>query len=367
MIHVPKICFDGGPCGGKTTALAHMVEQLSQKGFYPIVVPEAATLLMNGNIWPAPWPTLEFQTAVIGTAKHLEDVMLRAAKSRSKLKPVLFCDRGKATSKAYVDDVKIYLQALRRNGIRSHVEARDGYQGVIHLTTAANGAEQHYTLANNAARRETIAQARELDDRTRRVWIGAPHWREIDNSTDFAGKLARLEHEIYALLGIPVPIEIERKFLCHYVEANHWPMPHEMILIEQAYLLSSDPAVTSRIRKRGQDGANFLYFRTDKKYLGPGKNEEIERVISAREYATLFATQRDPSKKLIRKTRVCFPYEGQYLEYDMIPIRGGKTLYMLEVELTEENTQVKIPDWIKVIKEVTDDPEYTNVRIAERV
>jgi len=36
------------------------------------------------------------------------------------------------------------------------------YDAVLHLTTAAKGAESFYTKSNNAARRETIEEAREV-------------------------------------------------------------------------------------------------------------------------------------------------------------------------------------------------------------
>lgn len=360
---VPKICFEGGPCSGKTTGQARLAESLAKTGFHPIVVPEAATFLMERNISPLTLSVADFQTAVIGFTKHMEDIAVRAA--REYVNPVVLGDRGRASSRAYTDR-DTYLRALRANGIGSHVEARDGYKGVFHMTTAADGAEAHYTLANNKHRRETPEQARALDARSRDAWIGAPHWDEVDNSTGFDEKIARLERKVLGLLGMPVPIERERKFLCEPLDRSKLPENAQDIDIQQIYLLSDDLEVTSRIRRRGQDGFH-LYFRTDKKYLSPGENEEIERAISAHEYAAL-ALERDLRKGIIHKTRTCFPYARQYLEFDVIPLRDGSAIHMLEIELTEDSaTDVKIPDWIKVIKEVTDDPAYTNVRIAERV
>ncbi len=46
------------------------------------------------------------------------------------------------------------------------VEARDlRYAAVLHLETAAKGAEAFYTTSNNRARKETPEQAREADDK----------------------------------------------------------------------------------------------------------------------------------------------------------------------------------------------------------
>ncbi len=40
------------------------------------------------------------------------------------------------------------------------------------MITAANGAEQFYSLSNNVTRTETIEVARELDERCSKAWIG---------------------------------------------------------------------------------------------------------------------------------------------------------------------------------------------------
>jgi len=46
---IDRICLTGGPCAGKTTALAKLNLVLTQLGFKVLLVPEAATLLMKGG------------------------------------------------------------------------------------------------------------------------------------------------------------------------------------------------------------------------------------------------------------------------------------------------------------------------------
>lgn len=48
------------------------------------------------------------------------------------------------------------------------------YIAIFHLVTAAEGAEKFYTLENNGIRIESIEEAREVDRRTCRAWIGHP-------------------------------------------------------------------------------------------------------------------------------------------------------------------------------------------------
>ena len=93
---------------------------------------------------------------------------------------------------------------------------REDYDAVFHLVTAAKGAQEFYTLANNQARTETAEQAAAMDDKLIAAWTGHPHLRIIDNSTDFEAKMKRLIAEIAAFLGEPEPYEIERKFLIEY-------------------------------------------------------------------------------------------------------------------------------------------------------
>lgn len=47
--NIVRICLTGGPCAGKTTAIASIKQDLTQLGVKVLVVPEAATLLMKGG------------------------------------------------------------------------------------------------------------------------------------------------------------------------------------------------------------------------------------------------------------------------------------------------------------------------------
>lgn len=49
QINVSRILLTGGPCAGKTTAMAAISADLTQLGYKVLVVPEAATILMKGG------------------------------------------------------------------------------------------------------------------------------------------------------------------------------------------------------------------------------------------------------------------------------------------------------------------------------
>lgn len=96
------------------------------------------------------------------------------------------------------------------------------------------------------------------------VWTGTPHLRIIDNSTDFDTKLKRLLKEVVAFLGIPKPLEIERKFLIEYpdIEFLNSIKTCRRIPITQAYLTTPEEGYF-RIRKRGE-GDKAVYIKTVK-------------------------------------------------------------------------------------------------------
>ncbi len=93
---------------------------------------------------------------------------------------IILCDRGVMDGSAYTDD-NVWQALLDETGW-STIQLRDRrYEAVVHMRTAAAGAEEFYTGANNEARYENIDQAKELDNRLVNAWVGHPHFSIIDN------------------------------------------------------------------------------------------------------------------------------------------------------------------------------------------
>lgn len=246
----------------------------------------------------------------------------------------------------------------------NEVELRDNYDAVFHLVTAAKGAEEFYTTANNSARTETLEEAVKLDDKLISAWTGHPHLRVIDNSCTFEEKMKKLITEIASFLGEPEPCEIEKKYLIEYpdiawLESNPACQRIEII---QTYL-NSPAGEETRIRQRGIDG-NYIYFQTTKKKISDVKRIEIEKRLSQAEYLDLLL-EADITKRQIRKTRYCLVYENQYFEIDIYPF--WKDQAIVEVELSDENTEIVFPEQLRIIKEVTDDENYKNASLAKKV
>ncbi|MCD7819630.1 MAG: ATP-binding protein [Lachnospiraceae bacterium] len=175
-----KIVITGGPCAGKTTAMSWIQNAFSEKGYTVLFVPETATELISGGI--APWTcgsNEEYQKCQVRLQIEKENVFLQAAKTMANDKILIVCDRGILDNKAYMTDEE-FSSVLQTVGY-TEVELRDSYDAVFHLSTAAKGAMEAYTLANNAARTETPEQAIALDDRLISAWTGHPQLLIIDN------------------------------------------------------------------------------------------------------------------------------------------------------------------------------------------
>ena len=89
---------------------------------------------------------------------------------------------------------------------------------------------------------------------------------------------------------------------------------------------------------------------------------EIEEKITKDRYLDLLM-RADTTKNMIRKTRYCFVYENQYFEMDIYPFSDSKAI--LEIELTDKNDKVVIPNEISVIRDLTEDDNFKNSSIAK--
>lgn len=203
MKTIPRFVLTGGPCGGKSTGIKFLSSKLLDHGYYPIAVPEAPTILMNAGVTPAGGvlPLREFQESVIDLILSLEAIADRAAQTSRHEKPVIICDRGLMDTKAYMpSDMFEEVTKKRMLNVESILGVR--YHAVFHLQSAALGAEHAYTKENNAARFETLEEARLADARTLKAWLGHPNLSVIGNSgRTFEQKLYFLWEKVFKELG----------------------------------------------------------------------------------------------------------------------------------------------------------------------
>jgi hypothetical protein len=203
---IHRIVLTGGPCAGKSSALAHVTERLSELGLLVYRVPEASTLLLGGGavvVGATAEQLFTFQKGILRLTMTLEDSFLALARASGR-RAVLVCDRGAMDGAAYVPEAA-WRRLLDESGVGEAHLGEQRYDAVIHLVTAAIGAEHGYGTCTNAVRYETLEEARVVDERLRHAWRGHPNLRVIDNSTDFPGKLHRVLAAVHDVLGLPEP------------------------------------------------------------------------------------------------------------------------------------------------------------------
>lgn len=361
-----EIVLTGGPCAGKTTAMAVLSQKLSDYGMKVLVCPETASLVINAGVDVValssgdPRLAFELQRKILRTQRALRQAFHELTDLYDGPVVILF-DRGEMDNSAYTTP-GLYAALLAEEHL-STFDVRDSYDLVLHLVSAADGAEANYTRANNTARSESPELARELDRKTLDAWLGHPRLRIIDNSTDFDAKINRALGAATQVLGRPAPLEIERKFLLSEPPDLQDLAAHYLIHpigIEQTYLTSPSPGVELRLRKR-TDASQSSYYRTEKVTLSPGHRLERERILTPSEYLHLLGGA-DPTRQTVKKTRYCFAAYGLYFELDHI--HSPRELWLLEVELTEDNAEVHIPEVLCVEREVTQDPGFKNAELA---
>lgn len=82
------------------------------------------------------------------------------------------------------------------------------------MITAAQGAEEFYSQESNAARYESIEQAREIDRRLIEAWVGHPQFNIVKNTKKgFKMKIDYVLKKVLSFIGMPFPTSLTRKYL----------------------------------------------------------------------------------------------------------------------------------------------------------
>ena len=363
MNTIKKIVLTGGPCAGKTTALVKIIDHFSGLGYKVFTIPEVPTMFTQAGmnyLTKNEKFFFEGEKATFLTQIGLEDSFTKMAETIDK--PVIIvCDRGTMDISTYLTE-DFWNRIISEQGY-TNTQLRERYDAVLHLVSAADGAEQFYTTANNAQRVEKADEkglqiARELDKRIVSAWQGHPHLRVINNHEDFNNKLNRVLKEISNVLGIPQPIEEERKYIVKLTGEVPNAIDSDIV---QTYL-SGEPGSEIRLRRRGLRVGKYVYVHTTKKRVADNEQIETERQISANLYENMLQ-QADPYRATIRKHRKSFIWKGQYFELDSFS-EPVKDLMILETKGIAKRESVKFPPFIQVLKDITGNTHYYNYNIA---
>lgn len=361
-----KVVLTGGPAGGKSTAVVHLQERFEGLGYNVFVVPETATHIISGGISPLTMndeQQYSFQKAILAmqmvTEKHFEE-QANLLEGDS----IIIYDRGLVDGKAF-SRPHVWNKIM---SIQDEIEIKSSrYDLVIHMITTAKGAVESYTTENNKSRHETAKQAEEADEKILNAWVGHPRLRVISNKgVDFRGKIKKVIKEIMDLIGQPLPIETERKFLVKVV--GDIEVPHkETFHIVQYYLPVSEEdkakGLEVRIRSRSKDG--FTHYTMTRKTPVEGSvksRHEVECNIKESEFYAILES--NTNLRMTDKNRTCFAYKDHYIELDEYTPAMEDGLAIIEVE-TDDEEDIDFPPGIELIKEVTGDKKYSNYTLSQ--
>jgi len=381
----------GGPCGGKTTALARLSSYLRERGFETFTVPEAFTILAsNGfsmNYFSVEGMGLCVQDTVMDMQMSLEDSFERVLRAKGR-PAVLLCDRGLMDGSAYMPSDE-WDSFMAQRGIDS-ADIREGrYNAVFHLVTAAEGAERFYSLDNNEARTETAEEARTLDHMSRAAWLGHPKHFVIDNKTDFEGKMNKLVSIASRLVGLPSTSKsVTVKYLLKsQPDLSCFPedVKYSVFDVEKVYLydVGKDSGVDatyaeeySFIRKRTQISSSSgkelgtSCGLTTVNITHDGKNVEMKRIITAREYKAAYKT-RDETRHIVKQTRIGFIWKMQSFNIHVFK-EPVKDLCICHVQTADdaisESNAIDLPPFLNIERKVednkSDDEKYGTLHIS---
>ena len=157
------------------------------------------------------------------------------------------------------------------------------------------------------------------------------------------------------------PIETERKFLIRMPCLSHLDRQEGLRIkhIIQTYLLTDDGS-NARVRKI-TEGDKISFVKTIKRRISTLSCYEEEYEISEEQYTEELKSA-DKAKKAIEKTRYAFSYKQHTIEIDIFTFWSDRAL--LEVELCSEKEEFSIPNFIEIIKEVSEDNRYKNTNLA---
>ena len=129
--------------------------------------------------------------------------------------------------------------------------------------------------------------------------------------------------------------------------------------ILQIYIGSRE--VTHRVRRRVYKDGRTEYTENKKKRISSMSSIEEEREISESEFESL-AQDIENGTSAVRKTRKTFLYGGHTVELDFYP--NWKRTCILEIELDSESETPALPEWIRVVADVTGQKQYSNHSMA---
>lgn len=302
---------------------------------------------------------VSFQRNLMKLQMELEDIFIEIAKSSDKHCIILF-DRGVLDGSAYTNE-NVWQAILDETGW-STIQLRDRrYEAVIHMMTAAEGAQNFFEKdIKGGNTEEQLEEAREIDKKLISAWCGHPQFSIVKNSKKgFKTKIGYCLNKVLSLVGMPLPTSLTRKYLLVSNNRNfEIRMPAdsrlEVFTLEETFI-KTVKVESNILRKLGKNDS-YTYSH-EMRYDISGEKVIKKRQITAREYIEL-CEMKDPKKNKILKIRQCFTFDRQYFIVETFKYLDPYYISILRVETTDEQHKPKLPTYLDVLREVTGEDHY---------
>ena len=317
MVRVFKIALTGGPCSGKSTSMATLMDKFSSD-FQVYTLPEVATTVVNSGVTIIP-TAFNTETHTIMTRSicemqiELERFYEKIAKLSKNKDVIIFCDRGVLDNFAFCSP-EVKKRVYKETGWDESYTCMERYDMVIHLVTAAKGAEEFYTLENNLARTESPELAIFFDKKGYEEWMIHPKLVVIDNSLKgFQKKLDRVVNAVSCLVR-KKPVASKMCKMVLNCRSEDVPLPkgvqYNMFYETITYLTSSNPNRVHSTKKRRLESSETAIYTHTERFLNLKEEDHMEATytIGVKTYLDCLKN-RDPERLDINRKVVTFSIE----------------------------------------------------------
>jgi len=341
-------------------------------------IPELATMTFSSGVTiiPEEFTPQTHKTFIQGMVQAQMDLekyyeSIASIQSRPVL---LIVDRGAVDNFAYCS-AEVKANILESTGWNMNYLRNERYDLVIHLVTAAFGAEEFYTLEGNAARSESKDQAVAVDNNLRKEWLGHPNYHIIDNSAHgFAPKIERVTSAVSSLVNVPVN-EFVNKFLLkknYTVDELPADVKCETFRDQITYLVNNDKETKTWIVKRKYKGSPIpIYISVNRKLsTNPTHRIETRKLLTEKVYYD-YLGQMDPKTSTITKKIIAFYYAKEtnilYYFIENVEVNGRKLCILRAFADTESGDEMFVPEFLEAEKDVTNIQEYHTYVMAKKL
>jgi len=365
-----KLCLTGGPGSGKTVIFNHLAQVLEERGYHVFFVPETAPELLLNGIAPNEYVSnVAFWNLVLNKQLDKERLYNSLVQYYPKDKSVIVFDRG-------ILDIGLELEPSVFEGMLQKRKmtiqsACDHYDAVLHLVTAADGAEDFYQwndpskeiYASNLAT-ESPAEAREKDHRIQKLWRAHDNLHVIESEASFNDKVKHALSVVFQMLNEPPVRHNLRKFV---IKRPTQAELHDLGCIFRTnvvttYLVQHDPKIDRRVVQRGTAETGYSHYYVEKVHIDVNEEDFItERRIDYHEYVN-YLTEADHSVQPVAKFRYCFVFEKRYYEVEMYAFESEYAILEIEHDVSEK---LKFPPF-SIVREVSNMQDFSSRALSKK-